>query len=114
MPSTYVHLSGRDVDAALLKAHGIRLDQEIEQRPKLTFTSCPRCRQKAGPGAQFCPVCGMVLDVKAAVKLEEDRAKADEIMDMLMRDEEVRRFLAKKIDELCGASRLSPTSQATP
>ena len=32
----------------------------------------------------------MVLDVKEAMRLEEDRARADHMMDMLMRDEEVR------------------------
>ena len=89
MPSVYVHLSGRDVDSALLKAHGIILDQEEKAKLELTFTTCPRCKQKAGPEVQFCPSCGMVLDMKEAVRLEEDRAIADHIMDMLMRDDEV-------------------------
>ena len=114
MPSVYVHLSGRDVDAALLRAHGIASVGEEKAKMVLTFTTCPRCKQKAGPEAQFCPSCGMVLDVKAAVKLEEERAKADQIMDMLMKDEEVKKFLARKVHDLYASSRPPPTFEATP
>jgi len=114
MPSVYVHLSGRDVDSALLKAHGITPSLEDEAKVELTSTPCPRCKQKAGPEVQFCPSCGMILDVKATVKLEEERAMADQIMDMLMRDDEVRRLLARKVYELYASSQPPPTSQATP
>ena len=110
MPSIYVHLSGRDVDSALLRAHGISSSLEEKQKPQLTFTTCPRCKQKAGPESKFCPKCGMILDAQTAIKLEEERAKADRIMDMLMKDEEVRRLLARKIHELYSSSQPPPTS----
>jgi hypothetical protein len=42
----------------------------------------------------------MVLDPKTAVQLEDERAKVDSLMDLLMRDEEVRSLLSKKIHEL--------------
>jgi site-specific recombinase XerD len=113
MPSVYVHLSGRDVDSALLKAHGLTQNQEEKARIELTSTVCPRCKQKAGPEAQFCPSCGMTLDLKAAVKLEEERTKADQIMNMLMKDEEVRKLLARKVSELYASSQHPSTSQAT-
>ena len=92
MPATYVHLSGRDVDGAF-RAHGIVVDEEPKTKTMFRLTKCSRCGRDIGSEAQFCPACGNVLNVKAAVKLEEDRSKADEIMDMLMRDEEVRNFL---------------------
>jgi len=114
MPSTYVHLSGRDVDGAILKAHGITVDQEQKVEMALTLTKCPRCSKESSSEAQFCPSCGMVLDLKAAVKLEDERAKADRIMDMLMKDDEVRRLLAKKVSELCASSPPPPTSSAAP
>jgi integrase/recombinase XerD len=114
MPSVYVHLSGRDVDSTLLKAHGIFPNQEAKVKVELTSTLCPRCKQKASPGAQFCPNCGMVLDVKLAVILEEEKAKADRIMDMLMKDDEVRKLLARKIYGLCASSQPRPTYQAAP
>lgn len=114
MPSVYVHLSGRDVDGALLKAHGITVTQEDKPKMELTSTTCPRCKQKAGPETQFCPSCGMVLNLGAAVKLEEERVKADQIMNMLMNDDDVRRIIARKISELYASSQLLRTSQATP
>ena len=50
------------------------------------------------------------LEVKTAFKLEQERAKADQIMDMLLKDEEVRSFLARKIYELYASSQHPPTS----
>jgi hypothetical protein len=52
----------------------------------------------------------MILDAQTAIRLEEERAKADKIMNMLMKDEEVRRLLARKIHELYASSQLPPTS----
>jgi len=110
MPSIYVHLSGRDVDNALLKAHGIVSNQQDNARMEITSIVCPRCKQKAGPEDQFCSVCGMILNLKTAVKLEEDRLRADQIMDMLMKDEEVKNLLMKKIYEFHSSSQPLPTS----
>jgi hypothetical protein len=42
IPSTYVHLSGRDVDGAMLKAHGIAVDKELKVKVALALTKCPR------------------------------------------------------------------------
>ena len=114
MPSVYVHLSGRDVDSALLKAQGITVKQEEKAKVGLTSTVCPRCKQRAGPDVKYCPACGMILDMKAAVKLEEDRTKANQLMDMLMKDEEVKRLLSRKLHELYASSQPPPTSQAAP
>jgi len=104
MPSVYVHLSGRDVDSALLRAHGIALNREEQVEVELKSTLCTRCKQRAGPEAHFCPSCGMVFDMKSAMKLEEERAKADRIMDMLMEDDEVKSLLARKVYELYASS----------
>jgi integrase/recombinase XerD len=114
MPSVYVHLSGRDVDSALLKAHGITPNQENKPKMELTSTTCPRCKQKAGPETQFCPSCGMVLNLRAALIIEEERAKADQIMDMLMKDDDVRRIITRKISELAASSQLPRTSPVIP
>jgi hypothetical protein len=56
----------------------------------------------------------MVLNVKTALKLQEERNLADRIMDMLMKDDEVRKLLAKKISELYESSQLHSTSQGSP
>jgi len=46
----------------------------------------------------------MVLDAKVAVQLEDERAKADHLMDILMKDEEVRALLYRKVHELCSST----------
>lgn len=97
MPSTYVHLSGRDVDGAILKAHGVTMDKEPKLRIALTLTKCPRCDKAVSSDVQFCPSCGMVLDQKATIGLEEERMKADRLMDLLMKDDEVKRLLFQKL-----------------
>jgi integrase/recombinase XerD len=109
MPSTYVHLSGRDVDGAILKAHGITVDQESKAKVAITLTKCRRCGKDITSEDQFCPACGMALDAKAAVQLEEERMKADRLMDLLMKDDEVRSLLSRKFHELYASSQSHPS-----
>lgn len=86
MTQTYVHLSGRDQDNAILKAYGIQVKDEktIEsQRPSL----CPRCREPNDPKARFCWKCGMILDKSLTEgKLKEE---AKQIEDTIMKSEVV-------------------------
>jgi ribosomal protein L40E len=98
MPRRYVHLSGRDVDPAILKAHGYKVPEEEVGRQK-SPKFCPRCRTKNSPLAQFCSKCGLALDLKAVMKLEETRAVADQIMEELIQDPEVLSLLTKKLAE---------------
>jgi integrase/recombinase XerD len=109
MPSSYVHLSGRDVDGALLKAHGITMDQESKSKMEITLTKCPRCAKGTISEDQFCPACGMILNAKAAVHMEEERTKADRIMDLLMKDNDVRSFLSQKVQKLYASSQPHPS-----
>jgi integrase/recombinase XerD len=98
MPSIYVHLSGRDIDDALLGVYGLKKAGEGE-RPKITPRICPRCSTTNGYDARFCSRCGLALDVKAAFEMDEARGRADGVMDVLMRDEEFRSLLARKLRE---------------
>jgi len=56
----------------------------------------------------------MILDMKTAVRLERERTRADQIMDMLLKDPEVRSLLARKIYELYASSQPPPTSRESP
>jgi len=97
MPSIYAHLSGRDVDGAILGVYGLR--KTSEEKPKLAPRVCPRCNTTSAYDARFCSKCGLALDAKAAFEMEEARRKADSVMDVLMKDEEFKRLLAKKLAE---------------
>ena len=60
MPSVYVHLSGRDVDASVLAVYGME-DAGKRQEPVLKPEPCPRCQEQNDPAAKFCRRCGMPL-----------------------------------------------------
>lgn len=73
-PSTYVHLSGKDVDNALLKMHGFEPNND---KNKETLT-CPRCGEENKSSAKFCIECGQPLDLKSSMDLEDKKQQADE------------------------------------
>ena len=99
MPGTYVHLSGRDTDSAVLKMHGLNKEEE-SQKPKLTITKCPRCQQMNDPTVCFCAKCGLPLAIEAALEVERQRKQADDIMSRLLDDPEVRELILMKLKKL--------------
>ena len=82
MASTYVHLSGRDVDNSLLKLQGIKVDSQVNEAV-LKTVSCQRCNENNSPDSKFCMRCGSPLDMETALKLDETRAKVDELINRL-------------------------------
>jgi len=97
MPSIYVHLSGRDVDDAILGVYGLKKTEE--EKPKLTPRICPRCNRSNTYDGKFCSRCGLALDINAAAQIEDARRRTDGIMDVLMEDREFREMLMKKLKE---------------
>ena len=61
MAAGYVHLSGRDVDNALLGVYGIT-EGEKAKEPAIKVKVCPRCKEKNDPAAKFCRRCYLPLD----------------------------------------------------
>jgi len=105
MPSTYVHLSGRDVDQALLKLNNIQTDEISGQEKDFTVRRCVKCDLENPPSNKFCSRCGMILDEKAAedmIKRNLERDKADGIMDRLIQDSEFRTMFERKLQEFAG------------
>jgi ribosomal protein S27AE len=98
MASIYVHLAGRDVDKALLKAYGVVMEEEREEKVELTRI-CPRCGEVAAASAKFCLRCSLALDVEAIIQVEEARKVGDQIMEELIQDPEVLNLLTRKLAE---------------
>lgn len=90
MPAHYVHLSGKNVDDAILKMHGIIPDEKKAKLP----VQCPRCSHVNAPEQQMCTKCGMALSLEAAMREDEKRDEQTKSL----RDDMVR--LNRKIDEL--------------
>jgi len=99
MASTYVHLSGRDVDNALLKLQGIEVNPK-EKEAVLKTISCRRCNEKNSPTSKFCMRCGSPLDLETALKLDELRAKADKLMSILIQDPEILEKVLNKLEKM--------------
>ncbi len=71
---TYVHLSGRDLDSAILKMNGIKIKKESVEEKKVPI-KCPRCNIVNDSFANFCIDCGLALDEKTV--LNYDKQKQD-------------------------------------
>ena len=69
MASTYVHLSGGDIDNAVLQANGVKLSQE-EIAPKLTVKTCNRCQFQNSVDSKYCNRCGLPLDERIMMEAQ--------------------------------------------
>ncbi len=101
MASTYVHLSGRDVDNALLQLQGIKTET-VKKEKVIKIVQCQRCQDKNSPGSKFCKRCGSPLDMETALRFDEVRRKADRLLSTLVKDPEI---LQKLLDKLGDISR---------
>lgn len=93
-PSTYIHLSGEDVDDALLKIHGFKKDEETD------LISCPRCHKQYSSLAKYCDACGMPFNIKTFEESQEERDKYDKMMDKLMEEMLKDEAIKKKMEEI--------------
>jgi site-specific recombinase XerD len=100
MPSTYVHLSGRDVDDAILRMRGMTNQKEEELESTLAPRPCPRCNLTNKATGKFCSRCGAILDVQTAVAMQDEIESLDGKFSTLLQDDEVQKLLMKKMIEL--------------
>jgi hypothetical protein len=100
---TYVHLSGRDMDGALLKLHNIQAPDDGKAGDGFMLRPCRRCEFQNPPANRFCSRRGTALDDRAAddlIRHQFNLRRADGVMDRLVQDPEFREMLWRKIGEL--------------
>lgn len=103
MPAIYVHLSGKDVDDAILKMNG----QEPEDVPEVMVPGkCPRCKEMNHHSAPTCWKCGFPLKKGAEQRLGADLSEADAIVMQTMMDDPA---FAAKVCEI--AKRITMSNQ---
>lgn len=88
MPRVYVHLSGKQIDDALLKIYGVKKAESMV--PELTSKECSRCEKINGPTSKFCSRCGMALSLEAAKEIQEYEQKLPEILQLMLKNDQVR------------------------
>lgn len=99
MASTYVHLSGRDVDNALLAIQGINVET-TKKKTQIKTIECRRCQKTNSVDSKFCMRCGSPLSMETALKFDEVRKKADKLMSILVQDPEILERLLNKLEDL--------------
>lgn len=93
MASVYVHLSGRDIDSAILQANGEK-EAEKTTEPKLKIKTCPSCREPNGIDFQYCSRCGSPLDISVAMQQEKDKELLFNRLSAALKDEkDFRKFI---------------------
>ena len=99
MASVYVHLSGRDVDSAMLALQGM-VKPEDKKEEKMLVLNCPRCQEKNSPIAKFCLRCGTPMSIQTALKIEDEKKNGDDMLNKLMQNPEFKEYLFKKVVEM--------------
>jgi integrase/recombinase XerD len=103
MPSTYVHLSGKDLDGALLKLNGLEYSEKEAKETIFKPRPCPRCKTFNSHDSSFCKQCSGILDDKLRVEMEQKRdvrAEMDKMMDVLMQDPSFRKVVVERMQSL--------------
>jgi integrase/recombinase XerD len=102
MAATYIHMSGKDTDRAILEASGIEIEKDKSEsimKPK----KCAKCRTINEVTNKYCKICGLPLDEKESQRLIENdlkRNQADEVMNGLINDPEFKEMLIKKLNRI--------------
>jgi len=99
MASVYVHLSGRDIDNALLRVNGIKVETKQDESV-LRIVKCMRCETDNSPASRFCTKCGSPLDLKTAIELQDEEKMTDAVMNILMEDKEFKEFVRSRKREV--------------
>lgn len=86
-PATYVHLSGRDLDSAILKIKGIEIEEKEKKEMKKPI-KCPRCKTINDSLAKFCIDCGLGLDAKTMMEFEQITTDTMQQIITLVKDKE--------------------------
>lgn len=97
MAAVYVHLSGKDIDKAILKMNGLASEETTEDNA-LKIIKCPRCKDIQDAKARYCNKCGLPLSEVSHMELEADKNVITEISLQLQQiDPEVLNILLKAI-----------------
>ena len=61
MFQTYTHLTGQDIDSAMLKSYGISATDNNSNASRLEPCQCPHCKKINPPVSNYCFSCGQRL-----------------------------------------------------
>jgi len=82
MPKIYVHLSGRDLDPALLRLAGLQTEAEEAEGAGFKPRPCPRCGELNPPNERTCKRCGSPLDLKELIQASPEPEIKNKVKEM--------------------------------
>lgn len=111
MTRIYVHRSGKNLDDALLKAHGLVKDNTPQDK-ELAPIQCPRCGTVNGVTGKFCYKCGAALDLVTAISVDKEKVSITmELMDLIRQEPALLELIKTRIEsKKIGTQLLSPCS----
>jgi site-specific recombinase XerD len=83
MASVYVHLSGRDVDSAVLKYYGIQELEEVHDALRPITCSCGEINT---PVNNYCNKCGLPLRTEVALGVDDKKKEIQDFLVKMMQD----------------------------
>lgn len=101
MASTYVHLSGSDIDDAVMKANGM-VERKVEET-KPQVKKCQRCQKINELTSKYCVVCGLPLDNAQTTEfvsvetMRQDINDLKNILDGLLSDKKLGNLIKEAI-----------------
>jgi integrase/recombinase XerD len=101
MAATYIHMSGKETDNSILELNGVKIDKE-KKISKLKPKECSRCKTINEATNRFCKICGLPLDQETRqeiIKVESEKKDSENLMEELVKDEDIVKLLVKKIIE---------------
>jgi integrase/recombinase XerD len=99
MAANYVHLSGKDMDDAILKMNGIKIDET--HTDGLKVGRCPRCKELNPEVSLYCGKCGQPLKEDSIREIDESRSVLSiDTMKMALSDPVILEQLADIIKKL--------------
>ncbi len=88
MAATYVHLSGRDIDSAVVAANGGKVE-ELKADSKLKTQTCPRCRFENPAQVSYCGRCAGPLDISIAMNSKDAESTLKESLFESLKDPKI-------------------------
>lgn len=108
MPARYTHPEKKTIVEILQKKGGVLPIEKAVQHNPTAPKACPRCNSMNSALSLFCTQCGMALDIKTAMEVQDRSVKADnftaDILAELMK--QAPDLLAKIIAEKGGVDRV--------
>ena len=99
MAATYIHMSGKDTDAAILSINGIEVDKSKKKPSVMKPKNCLRCKTINSATNKFCKLCGLVLEKEGGQEIinnEIERQNMDNFMNKLIENKDFLKMLIQK------------------